>query len=410
MSILASTEKMRFTSQYPAVGTGPIPVEPVISPELFERERTAIFHKVWLKVGRVEEIPTPGDYKVKQIEVARTSVILIRDKNGSVNAYHNICPHRGNKLIHETGNETFGRAKANVMSCRFHGWVFDSEGLTRSIPREECFSDIDKSCIKLSRVHCDVWEGFIFVNFSENPEQSLLEYLGGIGEHYANYPGYAESTCSYRYSAIVNCNWKVALYAFTESYHVATIHAATFPSMAKLENIDFKLFGPHSTSGLYVRPVEGIKAAPSTAVFDKLLRESKDHQARLEELPKDINPTRRTDFQFEFPTFFPNFLLHVGAGNGYAGLTYFTHQFWPISYNQTLWEGASYFRQPTRPSERIAIAHVNALHRNAWLEDTSTMEDTQQALESRVIHQMHLMDEELMIRNTNYHCQLYMNK
>ncbi|MEX1147179.1 MAG: aromatic ring-hydroxylating dioxygenase subunit alpha [Sphingomonadales bacterium] len=398
---------MPFTSAHPQLGTGPLGVEPIISPELFEQERDRLFRKVWLKVGRVEEIAEPGDYKVKQIDVARTSAILIRTKGGDIKAYHNICPHRGNKVIPETGNETYGRAKANVLTCRFHGWVFSSDGPVRSIPREEAFSGIDKACLGLRPIHCDTWEGFIFINLDENPDQSLGEYLGGMGDHFGGYP-YGESTCAYHYSTVLDCNWKVALYAFTEGYHVATIHAATFPSLATLEHNHFKLFGPHSTSTLFVPPVKGMKPAPSTGKFGEILHGSEAHRPHIDQLPKDINPERRQDFQFEFPTFFPNFLIHLGAGNGYPGMTYFTHQFWPIAHNKTLWEGINYFRPPATPSERIAIAHVNALHRNAWLEDTSTMEDTHRALESRVLSEMVLMDEELMIRNTDYHWHRYM--
>ncbi|PCI54633.1 MAG: Rieske (2Fe-2S) protein [Alphaproteobacteria bacterium] len=397
---------MKYTSAYPEIGTGKLGVEPIISPALFELERERLFKKVWLKVGRLEEVPNVGDYKVKKIDVAHTSIILIRGKDGGINAFHNICPHRGNKIISETGNETFGHARANVLSCRFHGWVFDTDGPVRSIPREEAFSSLDKKCLGLRSVHCDVWEGFIFINLDENPTQSLSEYLGGLGDHFSGYP-YGDSTCSYRYSTVLNCNWKVALYAFTEGYHVSTIHAATFPSLATLQHTDFKLFGPHSTSTLYVPPAEGIVTTPATAAFGSVLQQSERHRPHLDQLPKGINPDRREDFQFEFPSVFPNFLLHLGAGAGYPGMTYFTHQFWPIAWNKTLWEGTNYFRPPTKPSERAAMAHVNALHRNAWLEDTGTMEDTHEALTSGVLKELVLMDEELMIRNTDYHWRRY---
>lgn len=396
-----------FTEEYKHLGTGPLGVEPLLSPELFEREREKIFKKVWLKVGRVHEIANPGDYKVKRVDIARTGVILMRGKDGEIRAFHNICPHRGNKVIPETGNETFGRSKAGVLTCRFHGWVFDSTGDVRSIPREENFFGLDRECLGLKPIHVDVWEGFIFVNFDENPDQTLAEYLGGMGEHFSGYP-YGESTCTYRYSSVLNCNWKIALYAFTEGYHVETIHAATFPSLATLKHEEFRLYGPHSTSALYVPPVEGMAPTPATAKFGKVLHGSEIHRPHMEQLPERVNPRKRNDFQFEFPTFFPNFLIHLGAGNGYPGMTYFTHQFWPIAHNKTLWEGTNYFRPPTTPGERIAIAHVNALHRNAWLEDTSTMEDTHEALESGVLNDMYLMDEELMIRNTEYHWRRYM--
>jgi phenylpropionate dioxygenase-like ring-hydroxylating dioxygenase large terminal subunit len=397
---------MTFTERYPALGTGPISVEPMISAEFFERERKLLFGRVWLKVARVEEIAEPGDWKVKRLDVARTSAILVRGRDGEIRAFHNICPHRGNKVIPETGNETFGRARANVLTCRFHGWVFGTEGNLRAVPLEEKFTGLDRACHGLKPIHCDVWEGFVFVCLADTPPQDLRTFLDGMAGHFAGYP-YGEATYALRYSAVLKCNWKVALYAFTEGYHVPTIHAATLPSLATIQHTEFKLFGPHSTSTLYVPPVEGARPTPATAAFGSLLHASSRHAPRLDQLPLGINPTRRNDFQFEFPTFFPNLLIHLGAGNGYPAMSYFTHEFWPISVGETLWEGTNYFRPPETLAERVAIAHINALHRNAWLEDTSTMEDTYEALQSGVLSEMVLMDEELMIRNTDHHVRAY---
>ncbi|MBM3517154.1 MAG: aromatic ring-hydroxylating dioxygenase subunit alpha [Alphaproteobacteria bacterium] len=398
---------MPWTSRYPELGTGPLPVEPIISPALFEQERTKIFKRVWLNVGRVEEIANPGDYKVKRLDVARTSAILVRRPGGEICAFHNICPHRGNKVIPESGNETFGRARANLLTCRFHGWVFETAGAVRSIPREEAFADLHKACFGLRPIACEVWEGFIFVNLAAEPEQSLTDYLGGFGEHFSGYP-YGESTARYKYSAVLNCNWKVSLHAFSEGYHVSTIHSGTSPNLMRFEHKDFRLFGPHSTSAFFVLPIAGLEPSPASALFREVLHRSERHRPRLHEIPPTMNHERRTDFLFEFPVIFPNMLLHLSAGNGYPGMTYFTHHFWPLSVGQTLWEGTNYFRPPESASERIAIAHTTAYHRNGWLEDTSTMEDTHAALSSGVLEEIVLMDEEIMIRNTHHHWDRYM--
>lgn len=398
---------MPFTTAYPELGTGPIDVAPLIDKDLFEQEKEKIFKKTWLFVARAEELPEPGDYKVRQIDVASTSVIVIRDKNGNVNAFHNICTHRGNKIIQEEGPQTVGRARNHLLTCRFHAWSFDSEGKLHGVARQENFNKLDKSCLGLKEIHCEEWQGFIFINLDKTPETSLLEYLDGMATQFAGYP-YQESTVRYRYSTILNCNWKVAMYAFAEGYHVPTIHAATLPSLAKIEHTEFKCFGPHSTSALYVPPVPGMKPTPVTGNLGGRLISSEQHKPHLEQLPEPMNPENRQDFQFEFPVFFPNLVLHLCAGNGYPGMTYFHHQFWPLSVGQTLWEGTNYFKPPRSPGERIAIAHTNALHRNAWLEDTSTMEDTYAALCSGALDEMVLMDEEIMIRNTHKHWHDYM--
>lgn len=393
---------MPVTTQYPELGIGPIDVAPLIDAELFEGERERVFKRKWLMVAREEEIATPGDYKVRQLDVVDTSVIIVRDRNGEVHAFHNICTHRGNKLISEHGDQMLGRARNHSLTCRFHAWTFSTDGKLHGVPRIENFANFDKRCFGLKRIHCEIWQGFVFINLANEPQQNLIDYLDGMATHFAAYP-YHESTSRYRYSTVLNCNWKVALYAFSEAYHVRTIHAATFPSLAKLEHTEFHCYGPHSTSGLYVPPVPGLEPTPVTANLGGRLKTSAIHGPRLSELPKAINPAAREDFQFEFSHFFPNTVFHLCAGSGYPGMTYFKHQFWPISVDKTLWEGTNYFRPPASVSEQVAIAHVNALHRNAWLEDTSTMEETHAALKSGVLKEMVLMDEEIMIRNAHKH-------
>ena len=135
----APTE-LKWAKKYPELGTGPIPVESCISPEFYEIEREKVFMKTWLKVGRVEEIPNVGDYKVKKLAFAKTSVILIRGKDQKIRGFHNACSHRGNKVVVESGEETFGKSKAAVVTCRFHGWVYDAEGALVNVPEEEKFS------------------------------------------------------------------------------------------------------------------------------------------------------------------------------------------------------------------------------------------------------------------------------
>ena len=88
----------RWHDKYPHLGTGPLSVDVFTSPEQFAQERERIFKKVWLNVGRVEQIPHPGDYFVKNLAVCNTSVIVVRGKDNKVKAFHNMCSHRGNKI------------------------------------------------------------------------------------------------------------------------------------------------------------------------------------------------------------------------------------------------------------------------------------------------------------------------
>ncbi|MCK6375060.1 MAG: aromatic ring-hydroxylating dioxygenase subunit alpha [Zoogloea sp.] len=393
---------LKWAAKYPDLGTGPIPVEPCVSPEFFEQERQKVFLKSWLKVGRVEEIAKPGDYKVKKLAFAKTSVILMRGKDGQIRGFHNTCSHRGNKVVVETGEETFGRNKAAVVTCRFHGWVYNAHGSIVQVPEENKFSaDFDKARNGLTTVHTDVWEGFIFVNL--DPSESvtpLAEFLGGIGTHLAGFP-YDELSQCFSYHTYLDCNWKVAHDAFAEAYHVSTIHAGSFPNVfsSGLQNVE--LFGPHRTTAICLSLKN--EPTPVAKIANALATGSLVAKRGASMLPPTVNPDRRDDFSFELSVLFPNLLLHVSEG------IWFTHQFWPIAHNKTLWEGKYYVRPAKTNSQRWALEHAQCLQRNAWLEDTATMEDTQTALESGAKQWMYLQDDEILIRHGYHALEAYMH-
>ncbi|MFZ5706109.1 MAG: aromatic ring-hydroxylating oxygenase subunit alpha [Pseudomonadota bacterium] len=377
------------------LGIDPVSVDGIRDPRIYALEQEKIFRRTWLKVATTSELPETGDYKVKELPVVDTSLLVVRGKDGKVRAFHNVCTHRGNKVVPNADFETLGRARAGVVTCRFHGWVFGTDGPLRSVPLEEAFGTLDKACLGLREINCEVWQGFVFVNLAEEPEQTLADYLGDFGTLFAGYP-YEEASTIFRYSTVLECNWKVALYAFSEGYHVPTIHAGSLPGFRGIEHADFKLIGPHASSTIYGA---GMDTAASTAQFAGVLHASEHHGPRPDLLPPGINPTRRPDFQFELPNIFPNFIIHLASGCGYPGMAYFTHQFWPLDHGRTLWEGINYFRPARTAAERVAQFHVNALHRNAWLEDTATMEDSFVGIRSGAIDSMQLMDQEFLIRH-----------
>src|SRR5262249_16734527 len=159
-------------TQHYDLGTEPLSYEDSISPEYFEREKHAIFKRAWLNVGRVERLPRVGSYFTKDIAAADASVIVVRDKQGQVRAFHNMCRHRGNKLV---WNDFPGEATEGIcrqFTCKYHGWRYDLEGALTFVQQEREFFDLDKNQYGLVPVQCDVWAGFVFVNFAKEPEQS----------------------------------------------------------------------------------------------------------------------------------------------------------------------------------------------------------------------------------------------
>ena len=88
-----------WTQHYPELSTGPTTYADSTSPEWYELEREAIFQKTWLNVGRVEQLSRVGSYFSKELDAAGTSIIVVRDSDDQIRAFHNICRHRGNKLV-----------------------------------------------------------------------------------------------------------------------------------------------------------------------------------------------------------------------------------------------------------------------------------------------------------------------
>jgi phenylpropionate dioxygenase-like ring-hydroxylating dioxygenase large terminal subunit len=384
----------QWADKFPELGTGPIPVEPCVSPEFYADEIENVFKKAWLKVARVEEIARPGDFKVKKLAFANTSIIIMRGKDGVIRSFHNVCSHRGNKVVVSDADETFGSSKAAVVTCRFHGWVYGANGDLLHVPEEEkfhaCFHRGENG---LAPVRTEVWEGFVFVNLDAGGKESLVDYLGDIGRHLGGFPYHRMATC-FSYATELNCNWKVAHDAFAEAYHVATIHAGSFPNAfsSGLQNVE--LFGPHRTSAVCLSL--DAEPTPVAKLANSLAGASLVAQRGASMLPPSVNPDRREDFSFELAVLFPNLLLHISEG------IWFTHQFWPLAHNRTRWEGKYYVQAPKTNSQRWAIEFAQVLQRNAWLEDTATMEDTQTALESGAKNVMHLQDDEILVRH-GYH-------
>ena len=211
-------------STSPSWAPGPISYEDSISPEHYELERRAIFERTWLNVGRVEQLPRPGSYFTKDLDVARTSLIIARGLDGEVRAFHNMCRHRGNKLVWQDYPDQETQGVGRQFTCKYHGWRYGTDGACTFVQQESEFFDFDKADYGLVPVHLDVWEGFIFVNLDKATPQPLRDYLGAFAAGLDGYP-FGEMTQVHKYRADVHANWKLYIDAFAEFYHAPVLHA-----------------------------------------------------------------------------------------------------------------------------------------------------------------------------------------
>ncbi len=375
-----------------ALGTQPVPIEPCVSPTSFEQERERLFRRVWLNIGRVEAIPNAGDYFVKELTICRTSVLVVRSTDGRIRAFHNMCSHRGSKLAWDT------HGTCRRLTCKFHGWSYSLDGRLRFVPDEDRFFDLDTGRLGLTPVTLDSWEGFLFVHIDPHPGETLDAFLGEFGRQLRGYPFHHMSSC-YCYATQVNCNWKVALDAFQEIYHVPVLHRRTIgdtfsgPDNPFSHALAITLYPRHRLMSLYGNPSHQPSPVESLAYrFGSVVTQGHIAQNHL---PLGVNPTRSPRWAFDLNVIFPNFSVDVSAG------TYVTHHFWPLTASRTLWEACLYCPPTTQPGQRFSQEVSKCVLRDTLLEDGSTLEATQSMLAAGIRTHFNLNDEEVLVRHSH---------
>jgi phenylpropionate dioxygenase-like ring-hydroxylating dioxygenase large terminal subunit len=384
--------------------TEPISYEDSISPDQYELERDAIFRKTWLNVGRIEQLPRTGSYFTRELDAARTSIVVVRNPAGEVRAFHNICRHRGNKLVWNDYPREEVSGVCRQFTCKYHGWRYGLEGELTFVQQEEEFFDLDKADFGLVPVQVDVWEGFIFVNLDPNNTTPLRTYLGGFGEGLAGYP-FDKMTQVHKYRAEVGSNWKLFIDAFAEFYHAPVLHAkqAVAEESRKLqefgyEALSYQLDGPHgmvsSWGGMsppkdlsMVKPIERVLRSGLFGPWDA-------PDIGIDELPPSVNPARQKAWGMDSFHFFPNFMVLIWKTNWVL-----TYHYWPTSYNSHIFEGACYFVPPKNARERLQQEMAVVTFKEYALQDGNTLEATQTMLESRAVTEFPLNDQEILLRH-----------
>ncbi|HET6972217.1 MAG TPA: aromatic ring-hydroxylating dioxygenase subunit alpha [Phenylobacterium sp.] len=191
-----------------------VPAADYISRAFLEREKAALWPRVWQMACREEEIPKVGDFYT--YDILDESIVVARTAPDEIRAYYNVCPHRGRRL-------TDGCGHTGKFHCRFHGWQWDLSGRnTLVVDREDWSGVLTDEDVALRTVRVECWGGWVYVNMDPqaapladflSPAKAMLDPFELQGLRY-----------QWRKSTILPCNWKVALEAFNEGYHVQTTH------------------------------------------------------------------------------------------------------------------------------------------------------------------------------------------
>ncbi|MGZ9097954.1 MAG: aromatic ring-hydroxylating oxygenase subunit alpha [Micavibrio sp.] len=183
-------------------------------PSVYEAERKAIFFNQWLLFGHVSLFDAPGKHLTQNI--AGWSVFVIRDKQGELKAFHNVCRHRAAPLLQD------GPGKTDVLRCLYHGWVYDTEGQLRKAP--DFGGDEKTLCSQtaLFPVQVKTSNGLVFICMAENPPP-FDEALGDLPAlvRDLDLAGFKFKEMAFH---SLNCNWKTYVENYLEGYHIPVVH------------------------------------------------------------------------------------------------------------------------------------------------------------------------------------------
>ena len=213
---------------YPQPG---LPAAAYTSSAYLERERQTVFAQHWICVGLASDVSNPSD--VYPAEVAGMPIVLVRDRQNVIRAFHNICRHRGLQLVSQPC-----RVQSNIR-CPYHSWTYRLDGQLKSTPHfggyyKDTHEGFDRADKGLMPIRCEQWLDMVFINLSDDAPP-LQEYLQPVIERWSGYDFSLLRRESREVSLQCNANWKLAVENFSESYHLSWVHPA-LNSLSRMED------------------------------------------------------------------------------------------------------------------------------------------------------------------------------
>ena len=219
-----------------------------MDPLRYEAELENVFKRQPLLAGLSQDCPEPGS--IMLFEELDTSILIVRNKTGDVNAFLNMCTHRGAPLAEAP-------CRKKLITCPFHGWSFDLDGNLVGVPEADAFTNIDKATRTLVQVPCAEWGGMIFVRPKPGDDELDMEaYFETFCPELLQLElDKAEPVKSGQLKA--DCNWKYALDTYGEGYHFPVLHPQTVSLLSRTETL-YEPFGHHHRIGWASRAEEAL--------------------------------------------------------------------------------------------------------------------------------------------------------
>ena len=310
LSGILDVEKIKVVND-PIEQAHGLPNECYTSLDYMMYEREKIFADKWCVIGVASSVPNIGD--AKPYSLLGIPLIILRDKERKIRVFHNVCSHRGFKLLDELCS------LKSVLRCPYHSWSYDFGGKLIAthhigginIHESEKF---DKTKSNLKEVRTTVWMDIIFVNIHNN-EIEFNEYVKPLESRWSKFISKEDQHLLVNskdhgyFSLNVKSNWKFAIENYCESYHLPTIH----PELNKISNIN---------DHYHIQGLPNRYAGQGSKKYNQLIKENKTFD-NFKKWPKDLSKNS------EYIALFPNIMIGLHIDHFYA--------FWlePISINET---------------------------------------------------------------------------
>ncbi|HEV7862763.1 MAG TPA: SRPBCC family protein [Acidimicrobiia bacterium] len=212
-----------------------VPASRYTSPVFARREHQRLWKQVWQMACRAEDIADPGDFV--EYTIGDQSFLIVRGDDGVIRAFANVCRHRGNTLRSGAGH-------CSQIRCRYHGWAWALDGALADVPDRHLTTGVADDDYRLAEAAVGEWAGFVFLHPDQRTAPPLADFLGPLTGQLADYH-LERMRATTDITVRLACNWKVAIEAFLEVYHVQKIHPQLMPRVDDV-NTAFELIGEHS--------------------------------------------------------------------------------------------------------------------------------------------------------------------
>jgi phenylpropionate dioxygenase-like ring-hydroxylating dioxygenase large terminal subunit len=360
-----------------------------------EEERRKIFARAWLPVASVVDLAQKGSYVVVEVPPMKTSLLVTRGEDMKVRAFHNLCRHRGDRVVHLGQGRDAGVRKN--FTCGFHGWTYNNNGHLVGVTDESQFIGLDKDDYGLVPVHTEEWESLVFVNFDPQPRHTLREWLGDFHDQYKGFAAGREKIAEHR--LVLKTNWNIAVNAFQEGYHNLYIHRNTVPDYQGGKDNPQRhrpymevgrhwgRYSAHANFDHHQTPAEAVIYKHTRRLFPSF------GKVDPETLAPGVNPSRFPQWAFDIAPVFPNLVIGPQASAH-------SHMwFWPIDHEHTEIRIHRFAYAAKSPADRVGHAYSKVRGREVLREDLATMEASLAALASGALSHMVLSQQEMLIQN-----------